>query len=185
LLFRFDDLTFVLFMKVGLHAGEPLDSIILRKRDEERASGFLLWGYGGTLCHPAAQIRPFAEQAMLAGSPMHLAMVQTKSKHFGAGQLARESSTDAIAWAPLPTAVKVTGSRFALVCKGIQRVDQTIDLARYVVAVGPNTGRSAAAYLRGRVDKACTKRTSSVGPPAWATVSYVAELVSPHAVYVR
>src|SRR4051794_17156282 len=72
LAFRFDDLTFVLLMKVGVHAGEPLDSIILRKQEEERMSAFLLWGYGGTLCHPSTQVRPFAEQAALAGRPLYL-----------------------------------------------------------------------------------------------------------------
>jgi hypothetical protein len=112
-------------------------------------------------------------------------MIGTTSKHFGDGIAAQESSTDAKTWMPLPSSIRVTASKFALVCRRIQRVNQPIDLARYVVAVGPSEGRKVANYLRGRVDKACGVQVPTDGPSSWAPVSYIAELTAPFAVHVR
>jgi hypothetical protein len=54
---------YAIVMKGGVHASEGWEEIVERKRGEERSAGVILWGYGGTVCHPMTQVQPFAEDA--------------------------------------------------------------------------------------------------------------------------
>ena len=54
----------LLFMKVGLHAGEKFDEILERKRREYQKAGMIFWGYGGNTCHPTLAVQPFARMKL-------------------------------------------------------------------------------------------------------------------------
>ncbi len=45
----------VIVMKVGVHLGEPWETIVERKLAEERVADVAYWGYGGSVCHPITQ----------------------------------------------------------------------------------------------------------------------------------
>lgn len=46
----------VLYMKVGMHAGESLEDILERKQAEVDRVGFAMWGYGGPTCPPSPDL---------------------------------------------------------------------------------------------------------------------------------
>jgi hypothetical protein len=162
-------------MKAGPHAGEDLDAIIARKQQEAASAGWCLWGYGGSACHPLAQVRPHAEAA--APHPIAVLFIQTGSTPAVHSSAAREYSADAREWAPVPEGHRVTGSKWALVLRGLARTRHEIDLGEYQVAVGPSAGKNLTAYLRGRCDKACAVPATTHGPVTSALVIATAELV--------
>lgn len=180
----------VLFMKVGTHAQEGLEEIIARKNREIEETGYGMWGYGGSTCHPRTMVQPFAEIFEERGQPIHLVMQEMTSRHFAEPIRADQYSPDSVNWVDIPETIHVRGSRFALVIKGLERRAMTLPLDQTRVPVGPSMGRVGSRYLRGQVDKACLEildRPEAVneGDPKEIEISLVAELAPPYAVFLR
>jgi hypothetical protein len=179
----------ILFMKVGKHAGESLDDIIRRKRREIEESGFALWGYGGSTCHPLSTVQPFARDFELRGQAIYLLMEPMTSRHFAPQTRATEQSADGLHWDPIPSAINVIGSRYALRITDLHEDDFQLPLFSTVVAAGKQTGRPGDQYVTGRVDKAClevVKESDKRPDPARsAHIRLVARVVDPYAVFVR
>jgi hypothetical protein len=180
----------VLYMKVGTHANEPLDAIIERKQAEIDAVGFALWGYGGNTCHPTTMVQPFARDFELRGETIHLVMHPMVSSHFAVTARAGEMSTDGQEWTPIPDAINVLGSRYALAIAALEPVEFVLPLSQTRVALGNSRGRRGDEYIQGRVDKAVFEVVDE--PPdddsperEAEQIGLVAELVEPFAVFVR
>lgn len=180
---------FIVFMKVGPHAGESFELIMQRKQQEIADTGMAFWGYGGTLCHPFTQIRPFVDFARRMGSDVLLAMSIVKGK--GGNTLvsaeAVEYTADDYGWKPIPSEIRVTGSKYALVLGDLREERFECDLQKYAVGVGRHAGYPASTYIRDRVDKACLcwRLGPEMGEERVLSVSYVAKLCAPYAVKVR
>lgn len=173
-------------MKVGVHAGEPLASIIQRKKVEELRLGRMYWGYSGSICHPTRQVKPFIEMAKSGGLPIYVMMTETASKFEAVRTISKEFSEDGTAWNYLPKSAKVVASRYALVLRRLRPCNLELDLASYVVATGPSKGKRFDQYIQGRVDKGCAIHAPT--PPASpkpVPVAFIAELVQPYAVFLR
>ncbi|MCP4564149.1 MAG: hypothetical protein GY873_37495 [Bosea sp.] len=180
----------VLFMKVGTHAQEDLDEIILRKTREIEEAGFGMWGYGGGTCHPRSMVQPFASSFEARNEPIHLVMETMDSRHQADPIRADQFSVDGVSWEDIHPDINVLGSRYALVIRNLQRCEMELPLDQTQVPVGPSTGRIGSRYLRGRVDKACLEvldRPEAVneGTPRIVRISLVAELQAPFAVLLR
>jgi hypothetical protein len=178
----------ILFMKVGTHAGEPLEKIIARKQREIADAGFALWGYGGNTCHPQTMVQPFANGFLEKGEPICLVMEEMESKHLADPVRAEQSSPDGIEWTDIPEAVNVVGSRFALRIKSLQREIFDLPLSQTRVAVGRTRGRPGHLYITGHVDKACLVVTAPLSPPPddrTVRIGLVAELEPPFALFLR
>ena len=178
----------LLFMKVGLHAGETLEVILDRKRREFETAGMIFWGYGGSTCHPSRCVQPFAKLKIGEGGNVHIVMERIDSHHPPSDVIAKEFSEDGIIWKPIPKGIVVRGSRYAVVLDELQAGDLDIDLADYKVAVGASRGKLASTYIAGRVDKGCfTKKTQR--PKELESqikkIEYIAKLKSPFAVFTR
>jgi len=180
----------LLFMKVGTHANESLDSIIARKTAEIEAAGHAFWGYGGNTCHPETMVQPFAKSFELRGGTLYLCMQEMESRHYAEPLRADQYSVDGLTWVDIPPSIRVLGSRFALVIDQLERKDLELPLAMTRVGIGNQQGRSGDKYLSGRVDKACLEVTEPV-PAAVGQrdpivkIGLVARIVKPYAVYVR
>jgi len=177
----------LLFMKVGLHAGETLEEILARKREEFRKTGRTFWGYGGGTCHPTRQVQPFAKLSLERGRRIFLVMEAIDSHHPPAKIEAKQYSEDGINWKAIPEGINVLSSRYALVLGEIQSTDLEIDLGSYEVAIGPSLGKNAESYIQGRVDKACIQWAAqpAVDSLKPTKIGHVAELVKPYSVFVR
>lgn len=169
-------------MKAGVHAAESWEGIVARKQAEEIAAGATYWGYGGTLCHPRTQVQPFSRSA---GEPIAVLMIRTPSDFLGPPTLAEAISEDGTTWDPVPEGAHITGSKYALVLRGLRRSDQVVDLGAYEVAIGPKSGTPLSQYLRSRVDKACVRLADIPGPPWPVQLVLRAELIAPYAVFLR
>jgi hypothetical protein len=169
-------------MKVGVHAGEAWDSIVSRRQAEERIAGVTFWGYGGSVCHPITQVRPFVEQV---GETVEVLMIRTPSDFMGVASPAREMSIDGVRWEPLPEGIWVTGSKYALVIRSLRPSDGLVDLGAYEVGIGRMTGLPLSDYLRSRVDKACARPTPVPTSPRLLPLVLRAELAVPYAVLLR
>ena len=179
----------VLFMKVGRHADEPIESIIDRKRKEIAKAGFALWGFGGGTCHPTTMVQPFASTYEKRGQTIYLVMEEMESNHFAEQVRAEQSSVDGVNWQDIPKGVNVMGSRYALRIRNLRSASFELPLSSTRVAVGPNRGRPGHLYVKGRVDKACLE---VVADPSAGTedekivkISLVAEMEAPYAVLLR
>lgn len=172
----------VLFMKVGVHAGETLEDILERKRREIQDVGFAMWGYGGSSCHPP-RVREFAERV---DGPINLVMQEISSNHDAAQIRAREYSVDREDWHEIPPAVNVLGSKYALFISDLKDVDSLLDLSATRVGVGALKGGVGSDYIRGHVDKACLDVVDAPGDEnAGIKISLAAPLVEPYAVFLR
>ncbi|HUV69870.1 MAG TPA: hypothetical protein VMW15_09435 [Terracidiphilus sp.] len=179
----------VLFMKIGIHAKETLESIIQRKLKEIDDTGMAFWGYGGNTCHPANMVQPFAKGAEAQGNPIHLVMQKVDSNHWAEGR-AEEFSIDGQKWMPVPDKIEVRGSRYALVIGDLRGADLSLPLTRTTVALGPSLGKSGRTYISGRVDKACLELGLDVDVPLApdeqsTPIGLVATLREPYAVFLR
>jgi hypothetical protein len=173
----------VLYMKVGTHAQEELQDILVRKDKEITEAGFAMWGYGGNTCHPTTKVQPFAKAA---DRPIILCMQPMESRHFAEPLRAEEYSVDGIHWNLIPSSINVVGSRYALCIEDLTKVDETIDLGQMRVAVGNSRGLSGSQYVRGRVDKGCFEVAgSALGEPKPVHIGATAKLVAPYAVLLR
>jgi hypothetical protein len=175
----------ILYMKVGTHAQEDLASIIARKQREIEEVGVAMWGYGGSTCHPTSMVQPFAQAAADQGRSVVLAMQPMSSKHSAEPIRAEEFSRDGITWEPVPDAIHVLGSRYALCLKTLEEVEETLNLAETKVALGNSKGKAGDRYIRGRVDKACLEVSRDSLEEKIVPIRLVAELVDPYAVFLR
>lgn len=180
----------ILFMKVGVHAQEDLESIIARKSKEIEEAGFALWGYGGNTCHPTTMVQPFARKHADAGERIVLCMQEMTSKHFAEPVRAEHFSVDGHHWQPVPPEINVRGSRFALAIRALHKEEFVLPLAKTRVAVGNSAGRTGMQYIKGRVDKACLELTDLAAMPPEphedaVQINLVAELCDPYAVFLK
>lgn len=180
----------VLFMKIGIHAREPLDQIIQRKLQEIDDAGMAFWGYGGSTCHPASMVQPFAIEQEQRGNPIYLVMQKMESNHWAEPLPADEYSVDGQTWLAVPKGIQVRGSRYALVIEDLHEDEFSLPLARTKVALGPSAGRSGKEYISGRVDKACLELGPDVDVPLApdepsTQIGLVAKLKTPYAVFLR
>ena len=180
----------VLYMKIGIHAEEPLEKIIARKRKEIEDEGFGMWGYGGNTCHPKTMVQPFARMFEERGEEIYLCMEEMDSKHYAERLRADQYSADGETWQDVRPRINVIGSRFALVIKSLETVELELALAQTQVAVGPSQGRAGDRYIQGRVDKACLEVIQPVqgtNLPEGTTkpIKLVAEIIKPYAVFLR
>lgn len=179
----------LLYMKVGSHASEPLDSILERKLKEIDQEGFAFWGYGGSSCHPINVVQPFAKSFVNEGNTLFLCMEPMDSKHFAAPVRAEEFSVDGIKWEEIPEGINCTGSRYAVVIKNIQETEIDLALSETVVASGNSSGLVGSKYIKGRVDKACLMiaghQPGQDIEDRIVKIGLVAEVVEPYAVFVR
>lgn len=180
----------ILFMKVGTHAQEPLEQIIIRKTKEIEATGFAMWGYGGNTCHPKTIVQPFAKLFEQRGQTIYLCMEEMTSKHFASPVRADQFSIEGLEWQDIHPAINVLGSRYALIIRNLRQEKLDLSLACTQVAVGNSQGRRGNRYVNGRVDKACLELTDPVdsslppiNPPI--QIRLVAELTKPYAVFLR
>ena len=178
----------LLFMKVGLHAGETFEEIIERKRMEYQREGMIFWGYGGGTCHPTRAVQPFARVSIEEGRDIYIVMEEIDSHHPHTGIIASEYSEDGIVWKPIPNGIEVRGSRYAVILDEIKEGDLDINLSEYQVAVGPSSGRIAREYIAGRVDKACITKIDQPPndlEPQNKEIKYLAAIKDPYAVFTR
>lgn len=180
----------VLFMKVGQHAQEDLETIIARKRKEIEQAGFGMWGYGGSTCHPQSMVQPSAEAFAARGEPIHLVMQEMTSRHSAEQLRADQYSADNFEWEDIPRAINVLGSRYALVISSLDRCEMKLPLDQTRVPIGRSMGRIGSRYLRGQVDKACLEvlerpESMNEGEPRDVAINLVAELKAPFAVFLR
>jgi hypothetical protein len=175
--------TSILYMKVGTHAQEDFEEILVRKRKEIDEAGFSMWGYGGNTCHPTTMVQPFARAT---SKPIILAMHPMQSRHFAEPLRAREFSADGIKWNLIPSRINVLGSRYALCIDDLEKVSETLNLSDTRVAVGNSRGLAGDKYVRGRVDKACLEIVGpSADTPRTTEIGVVARIVEPYAVLLR
>lgn len=177
----------IIFMKVGYHSDENLEEIIERKKREEKVNEFLFWGYGGTLCHPVSQVRPFIRENLSKGLKTMLFMSFTPSKYISQPKLAQEYSLNRKIWHPIPSGVSIRGSRYAIICKNLEKFDTLINLNMYNVAIGINKGRPLGEVIKYRVDKACGFIDQKYNRYKEKNIKilYIAEIVEPFAVLLR
>lgn len=176
----------ILFMKVGVHAQESLEAIVRRKTKEIEEAGFAFWGYGGNTCHPTAMVQPFAKKFEQRGGVI-VCMHEMDSRHHAEQVRASHYSVDGRMWEPIPPAINVLGSRYALKIKRLRREEFELPLTNTRVAVGRNRGRRGNLYVYGRVDKACLEidpEGSSTGEHT-IKISLVADLCEPYAVFLK
>jgi hypothetical protein len=175
----------IIFMKVGIHAGETLESILERKRREIQEEGFSMWGYGGNVCHPSTRVQPFVQSA---GGRVLLVMQEIRSNHFAVPDRASEYTANGVDYLPIPPGINVLGSKFALCIGSLDPVDLELNLAATEVPIGLSQGKRGDEYLRGHVDKACLSivdnPAATAGDPG-VHISVVAPLVAPYAVILR
>ena len=179
-----------IFMRVGSHAGEGFEDILERKRRELNDAGMIFWGYGGTTLHPVTQVQPFAKLWVQRHGSIQILMQPIESRADPDILPANEFSVDGIKWEPLPSGVKVTGSRYAIVLDEIKPGQLDLDLREFEVGIGPSRGRNAAQYLRGRVDKGCLVAARSESDESGVqkgpiSIGYEASLKEPYAVMLR
>ena len=180
--------TGLLFMKVGLHAGESFDHILERKRREYERAGMIFWGYGGGTCHPTRHVQPFAKMKIEERAGIYLVMEEIDSHHPPSEVVAKQYSEDGINWKPIPKDIEVRGSRYAIVIEELQEGDLDLDLSEYKVAIGPSMGKLASKYIGGRVDKACLTRLTADAEratPEMKKIQHFAKLKAPFAVFTR
>ncbi len=177
----------IVFMKIGYHCDESLEEIIKRKKEEENKTGKIFWGYGGSFLHPLTQLKPFIQKALQRKLNPVLLLSLTPSKYIAQPKLAKEYSPDRKIWFPLPKGVLVKGSKFAIICRNLKKVNVKINLNVYEVAIGKNKGRPLGEVIKARVDKACGFLN-----PRYAhykrrevKISYIAEIIRPYAVFLK
>ena len=177
-----------LYMKVGVHANESLEDIILRKRGEIQAAGVSFWGYGGNSCHPFTAVQPFIKQVSADGTRVMLLMEEITSHHYAVGEAKEYSADGGKTYQPVPKGVHVLGSRFALVVNSLDDLDLEVPLSKTSVGIGRMVGTSGDKYIRGHVDKACLVYDPDAHPgPSDRVVklSLAAQLAQPYAVVLR
>jgi hypothetical protein len=177
-----------IYMKVGVHAKETLEDILVRKHREIEQAGVAFWGYGGSTCHPLTAVQPFAKEVTDRGTTIRLLMQEIDSHHFADQVRAASYSENGVEWKTVPKPINVLGSRYALVLGDLEEIDLNVELAKTRVGVGRLAGAPGSEYVRGRVDKACliyapTGAVAGLAEPISLRLS--ARLVPPYAVIMK
>ena len=180
----------LIFMRVGNHAGETFESILARKKREYEEAGKIFWGYGGTTLHPTKHVQPFAKMWVEKKGSIRIVMQPIDSKANPDVLPANEYSVDGVNWEPIPAGIEVTGSKYAIVLDEILPGQLDLNLGDFQVGIGPSKGKSAAQYVRGRVDKGCfvSGRSDEDDPiiqSELVSIGYQARLLDPYAVMLR
>ena len=177
----------IIFMKYGVHASESVEQIIERKKKEVQSAKRMFWGYGGTLCHPLNQVQPFLQENMSRNEKTYLVMAYTPSEMNSQTLETEFFSQNKNDWSRIPKGIHVYGSKYAIVCKNIERCDFIMDLSNYDSPVGNSKGRPLSEYINGRIDKACGhwdgKAKDRLSSPVHITLC--AEICDPYAVFLR
>lgn len=176
-----------IFMKVGVHAREPLKEIIERKRKEIAKAGVSFWGYGGGTCHPLTAVQPFVKEYVGNGLNVRLLMQEITSNHWAPPVRAEECSADGIHWEKIHKEINVTGSRYALVIDSLDEIEEAITLDQASVGIGRLKGSAADRYIRGHVDKACLvySPTEAKDEAQPIVLKLAARVVAPYAVLLK
>ena len=176
-----------LYMKVGVHASETLEDILIRKRKEIKDAGVAFWGYGGNTCHPIQAVQPFVREQTDKGLTVRLLMQEINSRHFAEPVPATHYSADGVTWLKVPKGVNVLGSRYALVLSTLDAIDLPVSLEDSIVGVGKRIGSPGAKYIRGHVDKACLvyQPTQHPAPPQQVHLKLSARMADPYAVLLK
>ncbi len=174
----------ILVMKIGYHGAEDIDTIIARKKEEEKKCGQTYWGYGGVLCHPIRVVQNFASQ--VGTKKIKVLFSVTKSPFQSDPTRAKYFSEDGKTWSPLHDSANVLASKFAIVLRSLKACKKTIVLNDYCVPIGPSKGRPLNEYLRFRVDKAVgtLSNKKNLGPLKSLPIQFEADLVPPYAILV-
>lgn len=180
----------IIFMKYGVHASENVESIIERKSKEcDGEKKIFWWGYGGSTCHPLTQVQPFVSECQRNGQKVYLVLSYTPSSNNNPAIRANEFSKDNKNWECIPNGINVYGSAHALVCTNFRKVDFTLDLSKYEVAVGGHKGEALSSYIGCRTDKGCAhmihEAKDNTVEPEYAQIDYIAEIIDPYAVFLR
>ena len=179
---------FLIFMKVGDHAGETFEQILARKQKEIETVGRSFWGYGGNTCHPINQVQPFIRSKLKTTKAGAVYLLMHYIDSTAPVTLpAKQFSADGLNWEDIPNGIRVTGSRFALVLDEIKPGELLLPLDSYAVGIGPSKGIMAPKYLQGRVDKGCFERVPvrDMVPGDTTKVNYIARLKDPFAVLLK
>lgn len=178
-----------IFMKVGVHAREPLEDILQRKRKELQDAGVSFWGYGGNTCHPTTKVQPFVRELREAGQDVYLCMHSMVSNHWAEPVRAEEYSEDGYTWKKVPKEINVLGSRYALVLESLDEANFDLHLNQTKVGIGVQQGRTGVEYIQGRVDKACLTYEGKALPAAVDNrvldIHVAAKIARPFAVMLR
>lgn len=178
----------LVYMKVGTHAKESLNDIIVRKRIEIEDTGYAFWGYGGNTCHPTTMVQPFAKVYEERQDALYLCMEPMQSDNSSDPIRAVEYSEDRVVWKSVPLTIGALGSKYALVIKNLIEEEFELPLTATNVALGKSKGVSGEKYIRGRVDKACLSLADDIcnsSSERVAQIGLIAELCAPYAVFLR
>jgi hypothetical protein len=178
----------LIFMKVGLHAGESFEDIIKRKQREYEHTGMIFWGYGGGTCHPTRHVQPYARLRLEQGGRVYLIMEEIDSRNPATPLVANQYSEDGINWQAIPPGIEVRGSRYALVLGELEEGALDVDLSLYEVGAGPSLGKPAVDYIGGRVDKACLVQAQHAeisGQKLVKKIGHYAQVKPPYAVFTK
>jgi hypothetical protein len=172
-------------MKVGSHGNESFSEIIDRKKKEQKAAGFMLWGYSGNLLN-AKLVADYLQSRWKLGERLLLLMIETNSPFKNNPVRSIAFSIDSHSWYNLPNGVATSGCDKAIVCSNLTKVDSYFNLSLYKVAVGPSSGKNLSSYLKNRTDKACAMFSYSLEEIETheVVISWAAEIVPPFAVYL-
>ncbi len=193
------ELSSIIYVKA---APKVIHQIMERKFEDEQVSagGLFFYGYKSAACHPLSVVQKFV---LRARGSLALVIVATPTpRHYETGPLATQMSSNNLHWQPLPEGIRVAGM-YGFVCRNMRRVEEDeggrINLANYMVAAGTSSGKLMSqymykpdgdGYLPGRPFFACATRltqgaTRTEDAPFTEQVLYIAEIVAPHAVFLR
>lgn len=172
----------IIIMKYGVHADEPVDSIIKRKYKEINENGYCFWGYGCVcvLLNPIKQVQPFCKN-----DEVYLLLVRTKSDYIDNNIKSKLYSIDGKEYKPIPSSINVYGSKYALVFTELKEYNQYINLYDYEVGIGPSKGKKLVDYFRLRVDKACAIKSQTQNYEKLVYVDFIAKLKYPYSVFIK
>lgn len=164
----------IILMKYGTHAFESPDDITRRKEREVKEVGMTFWGYGGNICHPASQVQPFLERNRAKNEDTFLVLVKSNSVWNKEVCYANWYSEDNAIWKLIPDPLKVSSSKFALICSSFVQCDILLNLTQYEVPVGNSKGRRLSDYISGRITKGCGSLSISKGSdyPTLCTITH-------------
>jgi hypothetical protein len=176
----------VIFMKWGFHVHDEA-TILQQKRDDLARFGWFVWGYNGTLCHPVKQVQPFARQGMREHGSVCLAMSPTSSKPDLGGNRATQFSVtgDARDYKPLPTGMNAFGSKYGIVCNGLSKCNDVLNLDEYEVAIGAKKGRLLSDYIAYQISKGCAVKRQGARGSVPVAITLHCNVIEPFAVFLR
>ena len=172
----------IIVLRLGVRPAQRWREVIEAKMTEEKAFSIAQWCYGGHLCDPLLEVQPFARASR---GPVSVLFIGTEGDWDPPTALATLRSADGKTWLPIPDGVLAAG-RNALVLRDFRSSDEWFDLPSFEVGAGPNTGVPLTKYFRGRVDKACARRTAEPKEPVHLVQLVArAQLAPPFAALLR